>query len=371
MTASDVDERTAARSAEARDATLAPPGRTGGARPGENTRPGSPRDAVTEVLRRVRAPRPAPSGGTPPTRGGGPRRPGRSRLPAPGPRVPAPRDMRWWAGASILAVSVLLLAFVAHVAVLSSFQHHRAQDIGYDALRTTLAKAETPVGQLDLTGELVPSGTPVALLTIPSLGLSEVVREGTEGAVLRSGPGHRRDSVMPGQAGTSVLFGRQVTYGGPFGPLTRLQPGDDIDVMTGQGAHTYRVIGLRRAGDPLPEDLRSGQGRLELQTADGVALFPSGVLYVDAELVSPVQTTPTRVMSYPALPVPERAMGQDAGAWFIAFFVLVFFAAASVALWWLWRAWGRWHAWLIGVPVLLALGVSCADVVMNALPNLL
>lgn len=355
---------------------VAPPARPDRSGPGYGPHEGqgasaaSTRAAVTEVLqgRLGRLVRPAAGGGGVPPR---PRRPRRSTLPAEAPSPIAVRDMRWWTGAAILAVSLLMLAFIAHVAVLSTFQHHRAQTLGYDALRESLAKAETPVGQLDVHERIVAPGTAVALMRIPAIGFDEVVREGSTSEVLRGGPGHRRDSVMPGQEGTSTILGRQLTYGGPFGGLNRLVPGAEIIFTTGQGEHIYRVFGLRRAGDPIPEAPRDGQGRLELQTADGLAFFPSGVLYVDAELITDVHQTPSRVLAYAALPESERAMGQDGDAWFIAFFVLMFFAAAAAALWWLWTTWGRWHAWLIGVPVLTALGVTAADLVMNALPNLL
>ncbi len=139
---------------------------------------------------------------------------------------------------AITAVSLLLLAFVAQAMVFSALQHQRDLVVGYDQLRATLAKGETPVGQLDVNGDLVAPGTPVALLQIPQLGVSEVVREGTTAAVLRSGPGHRRDTVMPGQAGTSVIMGRQTSYGGPFAEVGRLTPGSSIVVTTGQGAAT-------------------------------------------------------------------------------------------------------------------------------------
>lgn len=324
------------------------------------------RAAVTEVLRPVR-----PAGRT---LGGGrsrpPRSPRLSRMPA-APRPKGPRDARWWSGAALLTVSVLLLSFVAHVALLSNLQHHRAQQIAYDELRTTLAKAETPVGQLNLNEEMVPLGTPVALMEIPSLGLREVILEGTTAEALRSGPGHRRDSVMPGQAGTAVILGRQLAYGGPFAGLPQLRPGDDITVTTGQGEHTYRVIGLRRAGDPMPGEVREDGGRLELQTADGLAMFPSGVLYVDAELMSKTQANPSRVLGYPALPVEERAMGQTPDGGFAVFFALIFLVAAGIGTGWLWTRWGRWQGWLIGFPVLVALGAITADTVMDALPNLL
>lgn len=320
----------------------------------------SPTAAVAPVRVEAEPPRPPKP----------PRTARRPRLSQP-PRPLAPRDGRWWTGAVVLTASLLLLAFVAHVAAFSAFQHYRAQTLAYGELRTSLAKAETPVGQLAAEDRMVALGTPVALLEAPAIGLSEVVLEGSTGDVLRGGPGHRRDSVMPGQPGTSVILGRQTTYGGPFAQVYRLKPGDEITLTTGQGVNTYRVFGLRRAGDPLPPALTGTQGRLELQTADGLALFPSGVLHVDAELVSKAQQSPSRVMSYPALPPDERAMGQDPGAWFTAFFAFVFFAAAGLGMWWLWQRWGRWHAWLVGVPVLTALGVATADIVMNALPNLL
>jgi LPXTG-site transpeptidase (sortase) family protein len=283
----------------------------------------------------------------------------------------APRDARWWVGLVVTVASLLALVFVVHAAVISGLRHERAQALAYQDLRLALAKAEAPTGQLDLNGEMVAAGTPVALLQIPTLSLSEVVLEGTTAKALQDGPGHRRDSVLPGQPGTAVIMGRQATYGGPFRELRRLVPGDQITITTGQGAATYRVFALRRSGDPLPERLRPGQGRLELITGDGLALFPSGALHVDAELVSEPFPGSSKVMAYAALPAAERAMGQDSSAWFLAFFAIVFTAAAGLGIWWLWRSWGQWQAWLIGLPIALALGVSCVDSIMNALPNLI
>jgi LPXTG-site transpeptidase (sortase) family protein len=274
-------------------------------------------------------------------------------------------------GVAITVLAALALAFVAHAAVFSVLQHQRAQGLAYRELRTALAKAEAPTGQLDLNQEPVTPGTPLALLEIPQAGIREVVLEGTGAGVLRGGAGHRRDSVLPGQPGTAVLMGRQATYGGPFRDVDRLVPGDLITLTTAQGVATYRVFGLRRAGDPLPEPLRAGAGRLELMTADGMALVPSGVLHVDAELVGEPRPGSARVMAYAALPAAERAMGQDPVPWSAVGFVAVFFAASAMGAWWLRSRWGRWQAWLVGLPVLLALGTACSDLIMNALPNLL
>lgn len=168
-----------------------------------------------------------------------------------------------------------------------------------------------------------------------------------------------------------MIMGRQTTFGGPFGTIGQLVPGSTITVTTGQGLNTFRVIDVRHQKDPAPAALPTGAGRLELITADGLPLLPAGGLYVDAELVSKVQTTPTLVISYPALPVEERAMGQDPSAWGDAGAAFVLFVLAGLVLVRLWRSWGRRQAWLIGVPVMVVLAATVADQVLNALPNLI
>lgn len=291
-------------------------------------------------------------------------------LPA-APRPPRPRDTRWWLGVAIIVLSSITLTFIVHVAVISQLQHLRAQSGNFDTLRDTLARAETPVGQLDSGGQLVSPGTPVALLDIPDLGLTETVVEGTSSQALRAGPGHRRDTVLPGQPGTSVIMGRQTTYGGPFGALHELKLGSEITVTTGQGVHTFRVFSLRRGGESEPQPLASGAGRLQLITGSGLALAPSGVLYVDAELVSEVQPASMRVLGEQGLPPSEHAMGSDGGAWVLAGFMVLVFAQASALVIWAWRRWGREPTWMVGLPLLLCLALLTSDSVMNAMPNLL
>ncbi|WP_282204896.1 sortase family protein [Kitasatospora fiedleri] len=46
-----------------------------------------------------------------------------------------------------------------------------------------------------------------------------MVVEGTTGRDLMRGPGHRRDTVLPGQPGVAVLFGRSTAFGAPFADL--------------------------------------------------------------------------------------------------------------------------------------------------------
>jgi sortase A len=226
--------------------------------------------------------------------------------------------------------------------------------------------AEPAPGQT-FTPQPVPMGAPVAVLSIPAIGLRSVILQGTSGSVLENGPGHLRDTVLPGQAGVSVILGRQTAYGGPFGHLSSLVPGDSIKVVTGQTVAAYKVIDLRRAGDPLPPTLANGAGRIILVTADGSPLVPTGILYVDADETSkPMAGVLPSVSLSPA----ENAMASDPQAWLPIVLWGQLLVLIAFALSWLWTAWGRWQTWVIAVPSVGFFVLVIADQVTRLLPNL-
>ncbi len=268
-------------------------------------------------------------------------------------------------------IAVLLLGFLLQLTVVGAMQHSRDQAQAFRELRTQLAIGTAPVGAVGAEdGVLLPSSTPVAILEIARLNLREVVLEGSSSGVLMSGAGHRRDTVLPGQGGTSVVLGRRGAYGGPLGGIADLRPTDEIVVTTGQGRHTFSVIGVRRAGDPLPAPLKSGQGRLTLVTSDGPVFRPTDVLRVDAALTSPTQETGVRIPAA-ALPENEAAMAGDASALLSLMLWAPLLVAASIGVVWVRYRAGRWQAWVIGVPVLGLLGLAVIDTTAALLPNLL
>lgn len=290
-------------------------------------------------------------------------------------RAAAPRtaahNARWWFAVIWGATAVLVAAIVLHLTWISGMQHNRAQVLAFNQLRTSLAKGEAPVSPLGLDGQPVPLGTPVAFIEIPRIGLKQVVVEGTTSDVLRGAPGHRRDTVTPGQAGTSVIFGRESTYGAPFARIGQLAVGDQIRVWTGQGEQVFEVFGLRRDGDPLPPALAKGEARLELVTANGFALFPSGGLYLDAQLIGQAQQTPARIMTTTALPPGEVAMGVDFVRARDLLTMLVVLGVAGYGVVVVWRRWGQWPAWAMGTPVIVTLIMLTGDTAAGLLPNLL
>ena len=87
-----------------------------------------------------------------------------------------------------------------------------------------------------------PVGSPIGLLSIPKIGLSQVVVEGVGEAQLRGGPGHYPSTPLPGQPGNASLAGHRTTYAAPFSDLNLLAPGDFVYVRTAQGLFRYSVV---------------------------------------------------------------------------------------------------------------------------------
>jgi sortase A len=300
--------------------------------------------------------------------------------PAPEPEQPAgpppaadqAADRRpglWTAGVALTVLGALLLGFVAQVWVLGALRHRRDQQVEYEHFRYALANSSAPVGPLDVNGNVVALGTPVALLDIPELGLREVVDEGTSAQILMSGPGHLPDTVLPGQVGVSVIMARRVLFGGPFHYLDQLHAKDTFTVTTGQGVSRYRVLDIRHADDPVPAAPASGEGRLTLMTADGPAYAPTDLVRVDAQLISKAQPTPPRL--FDTDPPNEQALAGEPAAWMPLVLWAQALVLAAVGLTWSRLRWGRRQAWLVGLPVLALLSLAVADQVARLLPNLM
>lgn len=297
-----------------------------------------------------------------------PKRGARTQSPLADPAAGSRPEYRL-ASQVLAIIAMLALSFLIELTVLGGLRHDRDQARLAEQFRSQLANSEAPVGPFDEAGKPLATGTPVALLEIPRLGVREVVVEGTSSGTLMSGPGHRRDSPLPGQVGTSVIAGRRATYGGPFRSLDQLRVRDQITVTTGQGASSFAVLGLRRAGDPVPS-LSRGQGRLTLVTTDGPALSPRDVLRVDAALVGEAKARPAQLPSG-ALPAADAVLAGDTSAlWGVVGWSVLLLGAAVATVWVRYRT-GPWQAWLIGVPVLVTLGLIVSDEIAAMLPNLL
>ena len=300
----------------------------------------------------------APSG-PPPSRSE--RHPGRRRPPLP----------QWRTTTSFVGLSIFLLAgwAVAYVFIFSSIQHARAQHRLYATFRNNAAQGLVPFGGV------ITDDTPVAVITIPAAHLNnEVVVQGTSSGDLRDGPGHLPTTVLPGQPGVSVLFGRSVAFGGPFGSIDRLVSGNKMTVTTGQGTFTYQVLDVRRPGDALPL-LPKGGSRLTLVTSTGSgwrsSWSPSGAVYVDAMLQGDSQPDPGgRPTSAPSA---DQVMASDTGIGTLMQLVLwlQLLVVCGCLVAWLANIWNRRALWLVSVPILIAVVWGLSNTAVRLLPNLM
>ena len=272
----------------------------------------------------------------------------------------------------LTAISLVLLVLLLNIGLVGHLQHFAAQNRLYNELRLSLAEGSAPIGQVAVTGELVEPGPPIAYLEIPKLGIREVVVEGTTSRITKLAVGHRRDTPMPGQPGASVLMGRKTAYGGVFGHLDKLLPGDTFKITTGQGEVTYEVLGTRVDGSSLELPVQGpDDGRIALTTASGGAFQPGGALRVDALQVSESFPRPPVAFAPGVIDDAEQALAGDRSRLFGLSWLLELLLLLTVATVWAWKRWSHPGTWIVAVPAFLAVGLACADRVCDLLPNLM
>jgi len=84
-------------------------------------------------------------------------------------------------------------------------------------------------------------GHAIGRIKIDRIGLNIVVVQGTDTASLEKGPGHYRNTPIPGQPGTVAIAGHRTTYLAPFRHIDEIQDGDDIRIEMPYAAFTYSV----------------------------------------------------------------------------------------------------------------------------------
>ena len=291
--------------------------------------------------------------------------------PKPGVKPRASDSAVRSAGVVLTLLAVAILGFVGYLYFLSGVQEARAQTTLYAQLQGELGGAVAPTGPVIPGHPASPAslaavpGDPVAVLDIPAIGISNmVIVEGTSPENLTLGPGHLRDTPLPGQAGISVVFGRRATFGAPFGNLPRLSKGDLIVTIDSQGQSHYEVIAVSDSSKPVPFSELPNQ--LLLVTADS-RVAPAHYVEVEAKLLTTVQPESGYL---PTIASSEVALGRDfyalihGMAWAIALAAAALLGSLAAA------RWARWPAWLVTIPVILAIVWNLYQSLSALLPNL-
>jgi sortase A len=106
----------------------------------------------------------------------------------------------------------------------------------------SMAPVKAPPSRSSSAPSSVASGTPLAELSIPRVGLWAVVLPGSDAHTLRLGLGHIESTPLPGESGNVATAGHRDSF---FRPLQNVQVGDDILVDTPQERVHYRVSSFR------------------------------------------------------------------------------------------------------------------------------
>jgi sortase A len=264
-------------------------------------------------------------------------------------------------GIGLISVAAFVGLFLLYLFVASRIVEIRSQRLLLPEFR-----ALTQQGPASVADWQPAPGQPVALLSIPSIGLQKIVVEGTSASQLMRGPGHYRGSPLPGRIGNSVIAGRRTTFGAPFRDLGQVHVGDHIDVATGQGAFTYTV---RSVGSVMP-----GQtDPIGPSTMDELTLVTSappyratGRLVVVSRLTTAPAPGPAPVTQ--VVPEAETGLTGEGGAAGPLLVWLEVLAAACVAAVWFSRRISRRIALVLGTPIVLALLWASFGLLARLLP---
>lgn len=279
-----------------------------------------------------------------------------------------PAVMRLVAARLLLSVALLAVWSLAYLFVFSDLEQARTQRQLYTDFRSTLAGSLAPVSQP------IAAGTPVAVVSFPAAGIKNVVVvEGTTSEQLQDGPGHLPGTVLPGDAGVSVLMGRSVSFGAPFAGIADAPVGSPLTITTGQGTFRYTIEDSRRRGDPLPATLAAGNSRLTLVTAVGSgafgALTAGSTVYVDAILHGKAQQAYGTLVAGgdDNAPLAGDFSFSTITALVLALQLLVI---VLVGVTWARHRWRPLPVWLVAAPAVLATVWFASGIATRLLPNL-
>ena len=148
---------------------------------------------------------------------------------------PDRRRLRWLERV-LFMVGVVFLGYYGYVTV----EAHLYQAFENRELEAILASApEAPPPAIARARRPPPApGSTIGRIEIPRLGVSAVIRAGTDARTLRLAVGHVPGTALPGEDGNIGLAGHRDTF---FRRLKDIEPDDEIRVVTPQGTHVFRV----------------------------------------------------------------------------------------------------------------------------------
>src|SRR5215212_956810 len=167
-------------------------------------------------------------------------------------RVRARRALRW-SERLLIVVGVLCLGYVvyaqAEARLYQAFEERELDKILNNAVREgTPTAAERDVVPHTAPRTVAPGST-VGRIEIPRLGVSAVIRAGSDARTLRLAVGYIPGTALPGERGNLGLAGHRDTF---FRKLRDINPDDEIRIVTRDGVFRYYV---QRTDIVMPDDV--------------------------------------------------------------------------------------------------------------------
>src|SRR5688572_11158163 len=166
--------------------------------------------------------------------------------------TPTPTDARAWRGrrgrspAIRIVRAIERLLFVVGFVFLGYYMYITAETRLYQNfedreldLILASAPARLPSPEAAPAAPAPPApGSVVGRIEIPRLGVSAVIRAGSDARTLRLAVGHIPGTALPGQTGNIGLAGHRDTF---FRRLRHVRADDDIRLVTTSGTFTFKV----------------------------------------------------------------------------------------------------------------------------------
>src|SRR5688572_9778330 len=144
-----------------------------------------------------------------------------------------PRRLKWLER-SLFVVGLICLGYFAYVSVEARL-YQAIENRELDLILASVPPAAT-------TAAIKPvrpaPGSVLGRIEIPRLGVSAVIRAGSDARTLRLAVGHIPGTALPGQTGNIGLAGHRDTF---FRRLRYVRADDDIRLVTTSGTFTFKV----------------------------------------------------------------------------------------------------------------------------------
>lgn len=158
------------------------------------------------------------------------------------------RRVRRWLERLLVLFGALCLGYYLY-AYGEARLYQAFEDNELDTILASRGESQAPADMAVPARPVPPAGTTVGRIEIPRLGVSAVIRAGSDARTLRLAVGYIPGTALPGENGNVGLAGHRDTF---FRKLRDINPDDEIRVTTKDGVFRYFV---QRTNIVQPKDV--------------------------------------------------------------------------------------------------------------------